>query len=140
VPFDRQEDHAHAVLTGSGQRETEARGFPVKEGVRNLDRDARAVSRVGVTTAGPTMREVDEDLNSLGDDVMGLTALDVGNETNPAGVALEARMVEALGPGQTRRYNIILHIDFLPSYAERGRAEAFLYEKYIAAGFPSLGN
>ena len=49
------------------------------------------------------MRQVDEDLNPLFDDVVGFLALDIGHKTHAAGVVLVARVVEPLALGQSMR-------------------------------------
>ena len=43
------------------------------------------------------MGEVDEDLESLANDVVALFALDAGHKAHAAGIVFIARMVEALG-------------------------------------------
>jgi hypothetical protein len=46
------------------------------------------------------MGQVDENLNALDDDVVRLLTLNVGDETDAAGVVLEARVVQALSLGR----------------------------------------
>ena len=96
VAFDRQEDHADAVLARRRESEAEAVTLTGEEGVGDLDEDAGAVTGVGVAAGGAAVGQVDEDLDSLEDDLVGLAALDVDDEADAAGVALGARVVETL--------------------------------------------
>jgi hypothetical protein len=61
--------------------------------VRNLDQYACAVARRGVATAGASMRQVDEDLDTLQDDVMRLLAFDVCDKTDTTSVMFVPRIV-----------------------------------------------
>src|SRR5262245_18855126 len=94
--LDRQEHHPHAVLSGRRQGEAELAALAREELVRYLDEDARAIARLRVAPAGPAMRQVDENLNPLDDDIVRLVTLDVSDEAYPAGIALVARVVKAL--------------------------------------------
>ena len=70
-----QEHHAHAVFARGRQREAQLRAFAREKFVRNLDQDAGAVARLRIAAAGAAMRQVDQDLQSLCDDVVRLLAL-----------------------------------------------------------------
>jgi hypothetical protein len=50
----------------------------------------------GIAAAGAAMRQVDQNLDALDDDVVRPLALEVGNEADSAGIVLLARVVEAL--------------------------------------------
>jgi hypothetical protein len=65
--------------------------------MRNLNQNARAVSRFRIAPASPAMREIDENLNALDDDVVRLLTLDARHETDSAGVVLELGVVKSLG-------------------------------------------
>ncbi len=93
----RQEHHADAVLAGGRKREAEAGAFAREELVRDLDQDAGAVAGFRIAAAGAAVRQVDQDLDALDDDVVGLVAVDVGDEANAAGIVLVSRVVETLG-------------------------------------------
>ena len=105
MPFDRQEDHADAVLARRGQREAECRRFAREKLVRNLNQQAGAVAGFRIAAAGAAVRQVDEDLNALFDDVVGFLAFDVGDETHAAGIVLVARVVKSLGLGQSMAFD-----------------------------------
>ena len=82
-----------------GQREAEPRALAREELVGNLDQHAGAVAGFRVAAAGAAVRQVDEDLDALEDDVVGLLAVDVDHEADAAGVVLVARIVEPLRLG-----------------------------------------
>ena len=81
------------------QREAQLGALAREELVRNLNQDARAVARLRIAAAGAAMRQVDQDLNALQDDVVRLLALDVGDKADAAGVVLVARVVQSLRLG-----------------------------------------
>ena len=97
-----QEDDAAAVLTGRRQRKARLAAHFLVEGVRHLDQHAGAIAGVGFRTAGAAMIEILQDLQRLLQDPMRPAALDVDDETDAAGIVLEARVVESL---RTRRAN-----------------------------------
>ena len=68
----------------------------LQELVRRLDEDARAVAGVGLAAARAAVVQVQQDLQGLLNDGMGLPALDVGHESHAAGLVLELRVVQAL--------------------------------------------
>ena len=84
---------------GGGQGEAELRALAREKLVRDLDQEAGAVAGFRIAAAGAAMRQVDQDLNALDDDVVRFLALDVGDKANAAGIVLVARVVEALGWG-----------------------------------------
>jgi hypothetical protein len=95
----RKEGHAHAVFPGRGQREAQPGALAREEPVRNLDEDAGAVAGFRVAAAGSAVRQIDQKLDSLDDDVVRLLTLDVGDEADAAGVALAGGVVKTLRRG-----------------------------------------
>ena len=92
----RQKHHADAVLARRRQREAQLGALARKELVRDLNQDAGAVAGFRIAAARAAVREVDEDLQSLDDDVVRLLALDVDHEADATGVVLVSRIVETL--------------------------------------------
>ena len=92
----RQEGHAHAVLARGRQGEAELGALAREELVRDLDQHAGAVAGFRIAAAGAAMRQVDQDLNALDDDVVRFLALDVGDEADSAGIVFVARVVKTL--------------------------------------------
>jgi len=96
VVVPRQEDHPDAVLFHGRQGDAERRGRVAQEGVRHLEQNARAVPGVLFAPAGPAVSQVLEDLDTVANDLMGLTPLDVHHQAHAAGVVLVTRIVKAL--------------------------------------------
>ena len=95
---------------GRGQRETQAGRFALKKSVRNLNQDSRAVARLRIAAACAAMRQIDQDLDALQDDIVRLAALDAGHKTDAASVVLMLRAGTVPGPA------VILEMDTVPSY------------------------
>ena len=98
--LDRQESHADAVGPGLGKSETELLAFAREELVRNLDQDAGAIAGFRIAAAGAAMGQIQQDLNSLANDVVTLVAADAGDKPDAAGIVLVRRVVETLGGRQ----------------------------------------
>ena len=94
--FDGEEGHADAVLAGGRQGEAELGALAREELVRNLDQHAGAIAGFRIAAAGAAVRQVDENLDALDDDVVRFLALDVGDEADTAGIVFVARVVETL--------------------------------------------
>ncbi len=92
----RQKNHPDAILALGRQRETQLGAFAREKLVWNLDQDASAVAGLRIATASAAVREVDEDLQALGDDVVRLGALDINDEANTAGIVFVSWIVETL--------------------------------------------
>ena len=107
--IDRKKHHAHAVLAGRGQGETQARRFALEERVRNLDQDARAIAGLRIAPAGAAMGQIDQNLHAFENDVVRLPAFDVGDEADAASVVLVLRAVKSLSRRQC------LEMDIVPS-------------------------
>ena len=84
-----------AVLPGPRKRKAEFGALAREELVRNLDQDSRAVAGRGITATGATMREIDENLQTLADDIVRFSPEDC-DEPDPAGVMLVAGVIETL--------------------------------------------
>ena len=92
----RQKHHAHAVFARRRQRETQLGAFAREELVRDLNQDSSAVARFRIAAAGAAMSQVDQDLQSLDDDVVRLHALNIDHETDATGIVFVSRIVETL--------------------------------------------
>jgi len=64
--------------------------------VRHLEQDPGAVAGAGVGGDGAPVREILEELERFLDDVARADAVDVGDETDAAGVVLVSRVVQSL--------------------------------------------
>src|ERR1035441_2220836 len=91
--FDGQKCHAHAISAGPRQIETQRAAFAHKELVGDLEEDAGAVAGLRIASAGAAVRQVEQHLDSLLNNLVTLLAANVGHESDPAGVVLLCRMV-----------------------------------------------
>jgi len=64
--------------------------------VRNLNQHACAIAGFRVAAAGAAVRQVDQNLNSLLNDLMTLIAANAGYEPDTAGIVLVRRVVKTL--------------------------------------------
>ncbi len=81
---------------GGRQREAELGALAREELVRDLDQHAGAVAGFRIAAAGAAVRQVDQNLDALDDDVVRFLALDIGDEADAAGVVFLGRVVQAL--------------------------------------------
>ncbi len=109
MPFHRKEGHAHPVFARRGEGEAELGALAREELVRDLDQHAGAVAGFRVAAACAAVRQVDQNLNALDDDVVRFLAFDIGNEADTAGVAFLSRVVKTLWLGQAARHKGIFH-------------------------------
>ena len=64
--------------------------------MRDLDQDSGAVARFRVASARAPMSQVDEDLQSLFNDVVRLLALNINDKPDATGIVFVAWIVETL--------------------------------------------
>jgi hypothetical protein len=81
------------------------RESPFVARVRDVDEDASAVAGAGVASRRAAVREAAQDLDAHRDDLVGGGAAKISDEAEPARVAFEGGVVEALrgGEGHGRR-------------------------------------
>ena len=91
------------VLGGRGEGNARRAGRFLEERVRFLEENAGAVAGVGFAPAGAAMVQIQEHLEGLLDDGVGLPAFDVDDKSHAAGIVLEPRVVQALFPRQPRQ-------------------------------------
>ena len=91
-----QEHDADRVFALGRQREAESLGLLDKERVRDLQQHAAAVAGAGIGPRRAAMVDVEEDLQTLLDDVVRLLVVHVGDEADAAGIVLLGRIVEPL--------------------------------------------
>ena len=93
----RHEQRADRVLAGLRQLEADFGRLALEEGVRDLHQDAGAVAGARIGADRAAMLEVAENAERVGDDLVRLLALDVGDEADAAGILFQREIVEALG-------------------------------------------
>ena len=92
----RHEDVADGIAAGRRQREAELAALVLEEVVRDLNEHAGAVAGQRVGAHGAAVLEVGEDLERVGDDLMRLAALEVGDEADATRIVLVRRVIKTL--------------------------------------------
>ena len=90
----RHEQLADGVVAGRGQGEADLGGLLGEKFVRDLHQDAGAVAHARIGADRAAMLEIAEDAQAVFDGLVRLAALDVGDETDAAGIFLQRRVVE----------------------------------------------
>ena len=90
-----QEDVAYRIEAGLRQGEAEPRRFLQEELVGDLHQHARAVAGTRVGAHGAAVLQVEQDVDAVLDDAVGLAALDVGDEADAAGILFMGRVEQA---------------------------------------------
>ena len=96
VAVARQEHETYAIAARLGQLDVSRLARALEELVRHLQQDAGAVARQWIAARRAAMHQVEQDIETLTDDVVRRLALDVRNEANAAGVVFMAWVVESL--------------------------------------------
>ena len=91
----RQEQHDNGVTAGLRKRETEFAGLLREKLVGNLNENAGAVAGARVGPDSAAMLEILHNRQRVLHDGMRLPALDVGDETDPAGILRQGRIVKS---------------------------------------------
>ena len=92
----RHVNEARAILTLGGQANIRLSANLPEKGMRRLHQDARAVARIDLAATGAAVVQVDQNGQRLFDDLVGLKALDVDQETDSAGLVFKLWIVKAL--------------------------------------------
>ncbi len=116
MAVDGQKGHSHAVFAGSGQFEAQAGAFALEKSVGNLDQNARAVAGLRIAAAGASVRQIDQDLNALEDDIVRLVPGDIGYKTDAASIVLLLRVIEALSRRQAEEWIFFTHFSVHSEY------------------------
>jgi hypothetical protein len=72
--------------------------------MRDLDQKSGTVSGLRIATASTAMRQINEYLNALQDDIVGFLSFDVGDKSDAAVIMLLLRMVESLSVRQSPKW------------------------------------
>src|SRR5689334_4438385 len=94
--FDRQKSHADRILAWSRQAETQRLALARKKLVRNLNQHTGAIAGFRIATAGATVSQIDEDLNTLVNNLVGLVAANAGYEADSASIVLVCGVIKTL--------------------------------------------
>ena len=96
----RQEQSADGVIAFLGQSKAETSGFFAQETIWNLHEHAATIARFRVRADSAAMIEVQKNLKTLGDNVMRLAIVHIGDEANAAGIFFICRRIKAMRFGQ----------------------------------------
>ena len=98
-----QKCHPDAIAARLRQLESQLAALSDKKLVRDLDQHPGTVASFRIAAAGAPVRQVQENLDPLGNDVVTLLPADAGNEPDSTSVVLVRRIIQALGRRQTVR-------------------------------------
>jgi hypothetical protein len=88
-----KKDHPDTILAEGRKGNAGLRTRLLEKGMRRLQQEAGAVTRVGLSATGAPMRQVLEHSECLAHDLVRPDALDIHNEADAARVVLESRIV-----------------------------------------------
>src|SRR5262249_27394496 len=103
------------------QRQAELGRFPLEKAVRHLHENAGAVSRVGFASTGATVLEIEQDLQSVLNNLMRFAVFQVGDKTHATGVVFILWIIESLRTGLDVRHDRP-HFETVVSPDNRGPA------------------
>lgn len=83
-------------MADHGEFEAQTRGLRQEEIMRNLDEDARAVAGIRFAATSATMVKIYQNFQGVRHHLMGFLSLHVYDETKPASVVFELRIVKPL--------------------------------------------
>ena len=92
----RHEQIADGIFAGGRQFESKLGSLLRKELVRHLHQNAGAVTHARIGADRAAVLEIAKNAQSIFDELVRLAALDVGDETDAAGILIERRIVETL--------------------------------------------
>ena len=99
--LDGKEDHPDAIFSRGRQGKAEIGTFACEKLVGDLNQDSSAIAGFRIAAAGAAMRQIDEDFESLEDDLVRLLAFDVDHEAKTAGIVLITGVLQTLLHGES---------------------------------------
>ena len=93
------EELADAIVLGGRQGHAKGSAFLHEEVMGDLNENAAAVAELGIRAHCAAMVEIQQDLQTLLDDCMGLAIVHVGDEADAAGILAVSGIKKALGFG-----------------------------------------
>ncbi len=104
----RQENHADRVIAGVGQLEIHGFRLFLEQPVGQLHQNTGAIAGQRVGADGAAVVQIDENLDSLANDLMAFAVLDIGDEADTAAIMLVLGVVQTLRLRQSDRCGPIL--------------------------------
>jgi hypothetical protein len=102
-----------------------------KKLVWDLEENARAIAGLGIASASPAVRQVEQYLDSLTYNFVALVSANVGHESDPASVVLLRRMVQALSGRRSIRSVLTRHHSIVGIVASAARAAGTQTRKFL---------
>src|SRR3989442_4638610 len=97
-----QKDHSHGVVARTWESKSKFVAFALKEEMRDLQKNARAISGIWFTAAGPAVFQLQKDFAGLFYDLARARSLDVDNKAQAARIVFVPRIVKTLLQGRCR--------------------------------------
>ena len=94
--LNRKENHADAVDASRRKCEAELSAFTREKRVRDLNQNTRAVAGLRVASACAAVRQVNQNLDSLENNIVRLFALDVNDKPEATSIVLVGGVVQSL--------------------------------------------
>ena len=94
--FARQKAHRHGIAARLRQGDTGLFRPVAEQGVGDLDEDTGAIPDQGICPHRAAMVQVNQELQALADNFVGLFAFDIGDKADAARIMFVARIVQAL--------------------------------------------
>ena len=101
---------------GAGRRKPKRGAFAIEKSVRNLNQDAGAVACLRIAAASAAMRQIDQNLDALEDDVVRFPPVDIGDKADAAAIVLMLRVIETLRGRQAQKWISFAHIGNYSEY------------------------
>ena len=107
--FDGEKRHAYRVLTFSGNWKAQASSLASKKAKGDLNENAGAISGFWIAAARTTVREVDEHLDALAQNLVRLLAPNIDDKTHAAGIVFTRGVVQPLCSRKSASLVVFLH-------------------------------
>src|SRR5258708_40465 len=98
--LDRQKRHPNAVSAGLRKLKSQLPALPNEKLMRDLDQHTSSIASLRIAPASTAVRQVDEHLDSLADNLVTLMPRNTRDESDPTSVVLMRRIVQTLGMRQ----------------------------------------
>ena len=96
--------------------EAQAGALALEKGMGNLDQNAGAIAGLRIAAAGASVRQIDQNLNALEDDVVRFVPGNIGHKTDAAGIVLLPWVIEALSRRQAEKWIFFAHFSVHSEY------------------------
>jgi len=106
--FSRQKDETTGIRTFRGQLNPDSFSNFCGKGMGNLHQDARTVSCGAITCHSPPVGQIEEDIQSTGNNVVGFSSLQVTNQTDTAGIMFIGRVIKPFWLSVWMKWSVVV--------------------------------